>query len=61
VHIGTGTFHEGAGHIIGVVHRVLLGAPMAHTSHRIQGFWIRSVSLAPGLAGIRILILLFQD
>ena len=62
VHIWTGSFHDGAPHTLSLSIGVLLGAPIgAYLSNRIQGYWIiRSLSLALGLVGIRILILLFQ-
>jgi len=62
VHIWTGSFHEGARHTMSLSIGVLLGAPIgAYLSGRIQGLWIvRSLSLALGLVGIRILVLLIQ-
>ncbi len=62
VHIGMGTFHEGARHTMALSIGVLLGAPIgAQLSSRIQGQGIiRSLGLALGIVGIRILILLFQ-
>ena len=62
VHIWTGSFHEGVRHTLSLSIGVLLGAPIgAYLSSRTQGYWItRSLSLALGLVGIRILILLFQ-
>jgi len=62
VHIWTGTLQEGARHTLSLSIGVLLGAPIgAYLSGRIQGLWIvRSLSLALGLVGIRILVLLIQ-
>ena len=62
VHIWTGNFHEGARQTLSLSIGVLLGAPIgAYLSGRIQGFWIvRSLSLALGLVGIRVLVLLIQ-
>jgi hypothetical protein len=60
VHIWTGGLHEGARHTLSLSIGVLLGAPVgAYFSNRIRGRWIiRSLALALGLVGIRILILL---
>jgi uncharacterized membrane protein YfcA len=62
VHVCTGTLNEGANHTLSLSIGVLLGAPIgAYLSNRIQGFWIiRSLSLALGLVGIRVLITLVQ-
>ncbi|HYA43368.1 MAG TPA: sulfite exporter TauE/SafE family protein [Syntrophobacteraceae bacterium] len=60
VHIWMGTFHEGARHTLSLSIGVLLGAPVgAYLSSRIGGSWIvRSLGLALGLVGLRILALL---
>ncbi len=62
VHIGMGSFHEGARHTLSLSIGVLLGAPIgAYLSTRIGGSWIvRSLALALCFVGIRILSLLFQ-
>jgi hypothetical protein len=62
VHICTGNFHEGARHTLSLSIGVLLGAPIgAYLSSRIRGSLIvRSLALALGLVGIRVLALLIQ-
>jgi uncharacterized membrane protein YfcA len=59
VHILTGTFPYGVHHMISLAIGVVLGAQIgAHLSHLIKGNWIvRSLAMALGLVGIRILIL----
>jgi uncharacterized membrane protein YfcA len=61
VHIVTGTFPYGANHMISLAIGVVLGAQIgAHLSQFIKGNWIiRSLAMALGLVGIRILILVF--
>jgi len=63
VHIWHGSFHPGVvRHTMSLAIGVLLGAPMgAQLSNRMGGPWIiRSLALALGLVGIRILIMFFQ-
>lgn len=61
VHIATGAFHHGMRRTIALSLGVLLGAQLgAQFSHRVQGQWIlRSLAVALGLVGIRILVLAF--
>ena len=63
VHIWMGTFHEGARQTLSLSIGVLLGAPIgAYLSGRIGGTLIvRSLALALGLVGIRILALLIGN
>ena len=58
VHILTGTFAHGVHRTIVLAIGVVLGAQMgAHLSERIQGGWIiRSLALALGIVGVRILL-----
>ncbi len=62
VHIWHGSFSGETRHTLCLAIGVLLGAPMgAQLSNRIGGSWIiRSLALALGLVGIRILIMYFQ-
>ena len=62
VHIWNGSFHEGVRHTLCLAIGVLLGAPVgAYLSTRLQGDWIiRSLAMALGLVGIRILIMVFE-
>jgi uncharacterized protein len=63
VHIWHGSFHPGVvRHTMSLAIGVLLGAPIgAQLSNRLQGPWIvRSLALALGLVGIRILVMFFQ-
>ncbi len=62
VHIWTGALHEGIRHTMALSIGVLLGAPVgAYLSSRVHGTWIiRSLALALGLVGIRILIMFFE-
>ena len=59
VHILTGTFPYGVHHMISLSIGVVLGAQIgAHLSQFIKGNWIiRSLAMALGLVGIRILML----
>jgi uncharacterized membrane protein YfcA len=61
VHITTGAFHHGVRRTIILSLGVLLGAQLgARFSHHIQAQWIlRSLAVALGLVGIRILVLAF--
>jgi len=61
VHIVTGTFHHGVRRTIVLSLGVLLGAQLgARFSHHVQAQWIlRSLAVALGLVGIRILMLAF--
>lgn len=61
VHIITGTFSHGVHRTVALAIGVLLGAQLgARLSNRIQGNWIiRSLGVALGLVGIRILMLVF--
>ncbi len=62
VHIWDGTLAQGANETLSLAIGVLLGAPLgAHLSGRIKGQWIlRSLALALGFVGVRILLLVFQ-
>lgn len=62
VHIATGTFPYGVHHMISLALGVVLGAQIgAQVSQAIKGNWIiRSLAIALGLVGIRILILVVQ-
>ena len=62
VHIWTGAFNVGIRHTLCLSIGVLLGAPVgAYLSSRVQGTWIiRSLALALGLVGIRILVMFFE-
>ena len=62
VHILTGTFSHGVHRTVALAIGVLMGAQLgARLSNRIQGNWIiRSLGLALGLVGIRILMLIFE-
>lgn len=59
VHIAIGTFHHGIRRTIALGLGVLVGAQVgARYSHHVQGQWIlRSLAIALGLVGIRILML----
>jgi uncharacterized membrane protein YfcA len=61
VHIVTGAFHHGVRRTIVLSLGVLLGAQLgARFSHHVQAQWIlRSLAVALGLVGIRILVLAF--
>ncbi len=61
VHIVTGAFHHGLRRTIALSLGVLVGAQLgARFSHHVHGQWIlRSLALALGLVGIRILVLAF--
>jgi len=61
VHIATGAFHHGVRRTISLGLGVLLGAQFgARFSHHVHGQWIlRSLAVALGLVGIRILVLAF--
>jgi hypothetical protein len=61
VHIVTGAFHHGMRRTIALSLGVLIGAQLgARFSHRVQAQWIlRSLAVALGLVGIRILVLAF--
>ena len=58
VHIFTGTFAHGVHRAIALAIGVVVGAQLgAHFSQKIHGTWImRSLALALGLVGIRILM-----
>jgi len=59
VHIVKGTFHQGVHMTISLAIGVVFGAQLgAHLSERIKGEWIiRCLSLALGLAGLRIIMI----
>ena len=61
VHIATGAFHHGVRRTIALSLGVLIGAQLgARFSHHVQAQWIlRSLAVALGLVGIRILVLAF--
>jgi hypothetical protein len=61
VHIVTGAFHHGVRRTIALSLGVLIGAQLgARFSHHVQAQWIlRSLAVALGLVGIRILVLAF--
>jgi uncharacterized membrane protein YfcA len=61
VHIVTGAFHHGVRRTIVLSIGVLVGAQLgARFSHHVQAQWIlRSLAVALGLVGIRILVLAF--
>src|SRR5262249_25429785 len=61
VHIVTGAFHHGVRRTIVLSLGVLIGAQFgARFSHHVQAQWIlRSLAVALGLVGIRILMLAF--
>src|SRR5262249_61091145 len=61
VHIMTGAFHHGVRRTIVLSIGVLVGAQLgARFSHHVQAQWIlRSLAVALGLVGIRILVLAF--
>ena len=61
VHIVTGAFHHGVRRTIALSFGVLIGAQLgARFSHYVQAQWIlRSLAVALGLVGIRILMLAF--
>lgn len=62
VHIVTGSFSQGVIRTLSLGIGVVLGAPLgAYLSGRIRGIWIiRSLALALGLVGIRILVLFVE-
>ncbi|HYA02304.1 MAG TPA: sulfite exporter TauE/SafE family protein [Syntrophobacteria bacterium] len=62
VHILSGSFSHGVIRTLSLGIGVVLGAPLgAHLSNRFRGGWIiRSLALALGLVGIRILILFIE-
>jgi uncharacterized membrane protein YfcA len=62
VHIWTGAFSMGVRYTLCLSIGVLLGAPVgAYLSSRVHGTWIiRSLAIALGLVGIRILIMFFE-
>ncbi|WAC07816.1 MAG: sulfite exporter TauE/SafE family protein [Thermodesulfobacteriota bacterium] len=62
VHMVMGTFSHGVHQTIALAIGVVLGAQVgAYLSNRIKGTWIiRSLALALGFIGIRILMILFQ-
>jgi uncharacterized membrane protein YfcA len=59
VHIVTGSFHHGVRRTIALGLGVLIGAQLgARFSHHVHGQWIlRSLAVALGLVGVRILVL----
>ncbi|MBI5592483.1 MAG: sulfite exporter TauE/SafE family protein [Deltaproteobacteria bacterium] len=59
VHIFKGTFHQGVHMTVSLAIGVVIGAQLgAHLSERIKGEWIiRGLSIALGLVGLRILML----
>ncbi len=61
VHIVTGSFHHGVRRTIALGLGVLIGAQLgARFSHHVHGQWIlRSLAVALGLVGVRILVLAF--
>ena len=61
VHVATGAFHHGIRRTIALAIGVLIGAQLgAVLSNRVRGVWIiRSLAIALGLVGIRILIRAF--
>jgi uncharacterized protein len=61
VHIWKGSFSIGVRHTLCLSIGVLLGAPVgAYLSNRVKGVWIiRSLALALGLIGIRLLVAVF--
>jgi uncharacterized membrane protein YfcA len=61
VHIVTRVFHHGVQQTITLSLGVLLGAQFgARLSHHVQAQWIlRSLAVALGLVGLRILVLAF--
>lgn len=61
VHIVTGVFHHGVPQTIALGLGVLIGAQFgARLSHHVQAQWIlRSLAVALGLVGVRILVLAF--
>jgi uncharacterized protein len=63
VHIMTGTFSHGVHRTIALAIGVLLGAQLgARWSNKIQGNWIiRSLGVALGLVGVRILIMVLES
>jgi uncharacterized membrane protein YfcA len=62
VHIMTGTFHHGVHRIVSLAIGVVIGAQLgAQLSLRIKGGWIvKSLAIALGLVGVRILITAFE-
>jgi uncharacterized membrane protein YfcA len=62
VHMVMGTFSHGVHQTIALAIGVVLGAQLgAYLSNRIKGTWIiRSLALALGFIGVRILMMLFQ-
>ena len=62
VHIMTGTFSHGVHRTVALAIGVLMGAQLgARLSNKIQGNWIiRSLGMALGLVGVRILMLVFE-
>jgi uncharacterized membrane protein YfcA len=63
VHIATGAFHHGIRRTIVLALGVLVGAQVgARLSHAIQGTWIlRSLAVALGAVGVRILLHAFRS
>ncbi len=62
VHIVTGTFHRGVRRTIFLAVGVLIGAQLgARLSDRVHGVWIlRSLAIALGFVGVRILMMALQ-
>jgi uncharacterized membrane protein YfcA len=62
VHIWAGNLHEGVRHTLCLAIGVLLGAPVgAYLSGRIRGSWIiRSLAVALGVVGVRIMVMFFE-
>jgi len=63
VHILTGAFSHGVHHMISLAIGAVLGAQLgAHLSQFLEGNWIiRSLAVALGLVGVRILILVLES
>ncbi|MGE3538178.1 MAG: sulfite exporter TauE/SafE family protein [Candidatus Tectimicrobiota bacterium] len=62
VHVVTGAFHHGIRRTVILALGVLCGAQLgARLSHHVQGLWImRSLALALGFAGVRILFMAWR-
>jgi uncharacterized membrane protein YfcA len=62
VHIWTGDLSQGVSQTLALSMGVLLGAPLgAQLSGRLRGTWIiRSLALALGVAGVRIIVMFFK-